>query len=614
MRPHRSAVPVFLMISAAVGIFLQREILNEQVRIYQVRIYNICLWLLAFAVLIAGWFFVSYLAAPKIRRKLTFVLWFLGCILITALSCINASQTQRRVDPRLLHKFLHSHSQVLVIHSKPKYAQPDLVRAQLLGGNTIDPGSPLQTLYVDLKLDEGISLNPGDTIARIGALRSIGGPVNPGEFNYAEYMKKKNVYFRGALHGDGFRLLNAGSGSWQTMIFRWRIKLLKHLDHVTRQQEDAALLHALLLGEKSSMNAEVKSAFRNSGASHLLAVSGMHVGLVYAILFIVVGRLRVFGIPKQHLNLSLLPLIWVYAFLTGFGPSVIRAVFLITLLEVVRLTGRKVRPSNVLFTCIFVVLFAKPTLLFDLGFQLSALATIGIVVFALPVLRSMNRIAKWIRFPLQLCVVSIAAQVMVAPLVIFHFNQFQWHFLLTNLVLTPLVTVVMYLGSALLALGTSPLMGGILSRALSVLRQVLEHITEKFAAMNPFIETNIPFKCDWMTALIALTLTIVILFELRIGRKLFLACIHWVMLEMVVISLVERNIQSKPELLGFRTSQGRLSLLSVGRDVYWLHGVLPDKRQFVESTSSYWLQQGKRPQDVYDHLKLGLEMKNRNEE
>ncbi len=607
MRPHRSSVPVFLMISAASGIFLQKWMLDADVHIYNIH-------LLVFSVLIVRWFFVSYLAKSQVRRKLTFVLWFLGCSLITGLSFLNAEQAQRRVDSRIIHTCLHSHAQVLVIHSKPKYAQSDLLRAQLLGGNTIDPGSPLQTLYVDLKLDEGISLNPGDTIARIGALHSIGGPVNPGEFNYAEYMKNKHVYFRGALHADDFRVLSAGSGNWQTMIFRWRIKLLKRLDYVTRQNEDAALLHTLLLGEKSSMSAEVKSAFRNSGASHLLAVSGMHVGLVYALLFILVGRLRVLGIPKRYLRLSLLPLIWVYAFLTGFGPSVIRAVFLITLLEVVRLTGRKVRPGNVLFICIFILLFAQPTLLFDLGFQLSDLATIGIIVFALPVLRSMNRIAKWIRFPLQLCVVSIEAQVMVAPLVIYHFNQFQWHFLLTNLVLTPIVTMVMYIGSALLVFGSFPFMGNMLSKALTYLRKVLEWSTENFAAMDAFVVTNIPFRQDWVFASLGFVLTSVVLVELFTGRQLMLKCLNWIIFEMVFMSLVEREVKHKPELLCFKTHQGQLDLLSIGAEVLWLEGDVSDEQQFVESTSAHWLQQGRIPEDVYDRLKFGLFVKTEKEE
>ena len=571
MRPHRSSVPVFLMISAASGIFLQKWMLDADVHIYNIH-------LLVFSVLIVGWFLVSYLAKSQVRRKLTFVLWMLGCVLITGFSCFNAGQVERTIDPELLRAVLRSDSQVLVMHSRPKYADPRLARMQLLGANTIDPGSQLQTLYVDLKLDEGISLNPGDTIARYGSLHSLGGMVNPGEFDYAEYMKKKHVFFRGALNVDNFQLVSVGSRNSQTMISRLRIKLLKRLDHVTRQKKDAALLHALLFGEKSSMNAEVKSAFRNSGASHLLAVSGMHVGLVYALLFIVVGRLRVLGIPKRHLNLSLLPLIWVYAFLTGFGPSVIRAVFLITLLEIVRLTGRKVRSANVLFICIFILLFAQPTLLFDLGFQLSALATIGIVVFGLPVMRPMNRIPKWIRIPLQLCVVSIAAQIMVFPLVVFHFNQFQWQFLLTNLVLTPIVTVVMYLGSALLFFGTLPFIGSMLSKSLTLIRKVLEWLIENFATMDAFIVANIPFQKEWMLASVVLTITIVVLVELFAGRQLLLRCIQWMVLEMVFIGLVEREDQHAPVLLSFNTSAGRLIMLTLGPDVYWLDGKLPGVR------------------------------------
>lgn len=577
-----------------------------------VHIYNIHLFV--FSVLIVGWFFVSYLAKSQVRRKLTFVLWMLGCVLITGFSCFNAGQVERTIDPELLRAVLSSDSQVLVMHSRPKYADKHHVRMQLLGANTIDPGSQLQTLYVDLKLDEGISLNPGDTITRYGSLHSLGGMVNPGEFDYAEYMKKKHVFFRGALNVDNFQLVSVGSRNWQTMIFRLRIKLLKRLDHVTRQKKDAALLHALLLGEKSSMNAEVKSAFRNSGASHLLAVSGMHVGLVYALLFILVGCLRVLGIPKRYLRLSLLPLIWVYAFLTGFGPSVIRAVFLITLLEIVRLTGRKVRPANVLYICIFILLFAQPTLLFDLGFQLSALATIGIIVFGLPLIRPMNRFPKWIRFPLQLCVVSMTAQLMVSPLVLFHFNQFQWHFLLTNLVLTPIVTVVMYLGSALLVFGSFPFMGSMLSKALTFMRKVLEWSTENFAAMDAFVVTNIPFRQDWVFASLGFALTLVVLVELFTGRQLMLKCLNWIIFEMVFMSLVEREVRHEPELLCFKTPQGQLCLLSLGTEVHWLEGNVPDEQQFVEATSAHWLQQGRRPEDVYDGLKFGLLLKTEKEE
>ncbi len=319
-------------------------------------------------------------------------------------------------------------------------------------------------------------LLPGDYICGWGKLERYTPPVNPFEFNYGAYQRGKGVYYH----------LYLDSASWVptpaqvSMGLKIRAKLIRHtlmerIDRSIEGDDEKAILYSLLLGYRAELGQEVKQQFVRSGSMHILAVSGLHVGILYLLPAFLIRKIR--GCPAGRLlaTLVLIGLLWSYAMLTGLSPSVVRAVTMCTVHRMAILTGRKAGIFHVLSLTAFLMVLSRPTILFEAGFQLSFSAVAGIAGFQKP-LSGLIQARGWLaRSAWQLVTVSIAAQLATVPLSLFYFHQFSNVFIISNLVVIPLATVILYVGLAFILL--SSIGGYPLSGILEWLTSQLEGIT-----------------------------------------------------------------------------------------------------------------------------------------
>ena len=209
-------------------------------------------------------------------------------------------------------------------------------------------------------------------------------------------------------------------------------------------EEQLPVLSALTLGYKGELDKETREAYSVAGIAHVLALSGMHIGILWFLLRWLKGGL-------------VIPLLWAFAFMVGLEASVVRAVVMCMLMELGRLSGSKVFSMNTLSIAAFFMLLYNPFYLFDVGFQLSFVAVASILFFyplLFGLLSFKNRIARWTWG--VLCV-SMAAQLGTAPLVMYYFSNFSVYFLLTNLAASVLVPFIIY--GAILLVMTMPLSG-----------------------------------------------------------------------------------------------------------------------------------------------------------
>ena len=204
------------------------------------------------------------------------------------------------------------------------------------------------------------------------------------------------------------------------------------------------MLAALTIGYKNNLDDETKSAYATSGAMHILAVSGLHVGIVYLILKII------FGLFKQNRPVVILKVLfsfiflWLYAAITGFSPSVVRAAIMFSFILAGDLANRKTNIYNSIFASAFVLLLINPFLVMEVGFKLSYFAVLGIVFFyprIYGLLEVKNRVLNklW-----SLFCVSMAAQLCTFPLGLYYFHQFPNYFFITNLFVVPLAGLIIY--------------------------------------------------------------------------------------------------------------------------------------------------------------------------
>ncbi|MDW3209275.1 MAG: ComEC/Rec2 family competence protein [Reichenbachiella sp.] len=297
------------------------------------------------------------------------------------------------------------------------------------------------------------NLNYGDKILITGSPSLMLNAKNPYEFDFSKYMADQHIHFQHFVSSSQIKLLKKDQGN-QLMyaVYRVRSHFEKTIKSQIRGTNEQAIVLALLLGIKDQLDPETKEAYAAAGAMHVLAVSGLHVSIIY---FLLTWLFR--GLPPGDLKRFLIPTIsiatlWLYALLTGFSPSILRAVSMFSIIIFAQILNRRGQIFNSLAFAAFVLLWLDPYYLFNIGFQLSFLAVAGIV-YIYPKIYSLWDIDNWVGdYFWKLICVSIAAQVSTFPLSLFYFNQFPTYFLLANLVVIPAAFAVMILGISTLVL------------------------------------------------------------------------------------------------------------------------------------------------------------------
>lgn len=302
-------------------------------------------------------------------------------------------------------------------------------------------------------------LSYGDTLMIREGLRPVSGPKNPGQFDYRKYLERNGIYHQSYL--------TPGSAQVMGPMKKWTVKKLAFMVHRRLagilqesglEERERATAQALLLGDKSQIDEETYQAYSSSGTIHILCVSGLHVGVIYLILDLLLGFLPANKSARWVRYLLIILLIWFYAFLTGLSPSVLRATVMFTILIIGRAFRRSTNIYNTLASSALLLLSANTTMLMDTGFQLSYLAVIGIVSLQ-PSIRDLLPVKGWLVKKIwELMSVSLAAQLLTLPLTIFLFHQFPNYFLIANVLVVPLSGFIIYAGILIFATHPVPLL------------------------------------------------------------------------------------------------------------------------------------------------------------
>lgn len=254
-------------------------------------------------------------------------------------------------------------------------------------------------------------------------------------------------------------------------FLQMRQRLLGRYRQSAMEEDAYGVLAAMALGDRSALTSEVRETYSVTGASHVLALSGLHLGIIYMLL----SRLT-FGRRRFWLGQSIMVVcIWAFAFLTGLSPSIVRSATMISVYAVFSVGGRGRASLNLLAFAAMVILLFDPSALFDVGFQLSFMAVLSILLF-IPLVERLWHADFWLHRWLRGIVgVSVAAQLGVAPLIAYYFGHFSPYFLLTNFIVIPAVTIILY--GALLMLFV-PQLGNLLALLVQILNKALGWIAQ----------------------------------------------------------------------------------------------------------------------------------------
>lgn len=373
------------------------------------------------------------------------------------------------------------------------------------------------------KSDSLLNVRAGSLLLLPARLREIPPPRNPFAFDYRAYMANKQVYHQVFARSGECTVLGVVRRPWYAVL-AFRQKLLGVLKKYLHREEALAVVSAMVLGERAYMSAELKESYARSGAMHVLAVSGLHMGLIYFFMLWLFDRLgpRI----RQYKGLRFLAGmmgLWGFALLTGASPSVLRAATLFSFI----LAGKWIQESpntfNSLAASAFCLLWYNPLWLSDLSFQLSYMAILGILLlrrdlFLLWLPRNTALLAGW-----KLTSVSVAAQLSTAPLGMYYFHRFSNGFWLSSLVVIPAAPVIL-LGSLLLFLCDAfvPVLAPWLGRGLELLVLAINGFLKFLSHLPAQSVEGIFLDRAQLLCLYVALLFLVLFFKLRVGKYLLL--------------------------------------------------------------------------------------------
>ncbi|MGE0587954.1 MAG: ComEC/Rec2 family competence protein [Cyclobacteriaceae bacterium] len=307
----------------------------------------------------------------------------------------------------------------------------------------------------------------GDNILIRGAPDLLKGPTNPNEFDFRRFLGFRNIYHQdfvkpedvlklGSATTKDFRFYSYKVRAWATTVIKGRIP----------EARDNAIALALTLGVTDGIDNDLQNAYSSSGAMHVLAVSGLHVGILYGIVILLLSPIKSLSWARWVNAVVTLLVLWSFAFITGLSPSVLRAVTMFSFIALAKPFGRATSIYNTLAGSAFILLIYDPYLIMSVGFQLSYLAVLGIISIHRPLyqlIEPSNRFLDWVW---NISCVSIAAQLSTFSLGLLYFHQFPVYFLVSNLFVIPGAFVVLVTSLLLLASSSIPFLSDMLAFVL----------------------------------------------------------------------------------------------------------------------------------------------------
>lgn len=307
-----------------------------------------------------------------------------------------------------------------------------------------------------------------------------------GDFDYGMYLRRQGLAGSCWANRRNWQVIgHEEDRSLLTMAKRCQYRLHERYRQMGVEGKELGILSALTLGYRENLDKDVQRSFSVSGAMHVLAVSGLHTGIVWGI---VVWLLTLGGWFKPLweekwkrwlLNIIAIVLIWMYAFVTGLSPSVMRSALMLSFWALSGLLEKQISRWNPLFAAAVIILIINPLALWSVSFQLSFAAVAGIMLIGQKMQRSISLKGRMLQYVGGLMLVSVAAQIATMPLTMHYFGQTSNYFALTNLVVIPMAGVLLVLGFGTLAMSWCVIgewLGVVTKWCTWLLRDVVERI------------------------------------------------------------------------------------------------------------------------------------------
>lgn len=391
---------------------------------------------------------------------------------------------------------------------------------------------------------------------------------NPGSMDYERYAFMQGYMFQTFITKKDFVLLPRPSPNhFKKMLIDAREHICATLRKYIPGAQEYGLAEALLIGYKEDLDRDLIRAYTNTGVVHVIAISGLHLGLLYVIFKGLIYPITFVRRTKWLKSIIIILILWIFSLMTGGSPSVLRSAVMFTAILAGESLTKKISIYNCLGASAFVLLCYKPYWLFDIGFQLSYSAVLSIVIFMKPVHHLLFVPNKILDYFWQLCAVTIAAQILTTPVSLYYFHQFPVFFIIANFIAVPLsglilISELILCGLYIVQAVASP-MGKITGWCISIMNKSIIHIDE----LPYSIISNIRF--DFIQLLLIYigisSLTIFLFHKKKAGLYFFLIA------GLFIISISSiKNIQHRTQqmFIVYHISKSHLSEIITGNNAF----------------------------------------------
>jgi len=412
----------------------------------------------------------------------------------------------------------------------------------------------------------------GDLVFLKNKFQDIKSSLNPHQFNYKHYLKKQGINQQVYITHQEILLLDESKVSLLRFIDAFRVKIQKSLRRYHFTDDELAVMNALLLGQRQEISKQLSDNYSKAGAIHILAVSGLHVGVILLILSLILKPLERVNNGKLIKLVLVILSLWFFAILAGLSASVIRAVTMFSAIALGQFFNKRNAVEHSLIFSMFIILLWKPLFLFDVGFQLSYTAVFGII-WIQPVLYQLWKPNFFIVDKgWQLITVSVAAQLGVLPISLFYFHQFPALFFISNLIIIPFLGVILGLGLVVLVLSYESILPLFLEGFYGDVISILNKVVAFVARQESFLFSEISFSALKMIFSYLLIISGFQLF-LKLNTKRCFLFFGSILAFQCVLILEKYTIAQKSEFIVFHKSKNSIIGIRKGSSFELYHSM-----------------------------------------
>jgi competence protein ComEC len=437
---------------------------------------------------------------------------------------------------------------------------------------------------------QSVAVKPGDELLVNARFLPVKGPGNPCEFDYREYMSYQGIDYQVFIPEGQWKVLSHNRINLKILAVHCRDYLLEMLRSADMEPRVTSVLSALTLGYKNDLEARTTEVFTKAGVIHVMALSGFNVAIIYLLISFMLGFLKKSRAGRIVRLLIALAVIWTFAIITGLSSSVTRACVMITIMLAGKFFNRDASALNIISASAFLILVVSPFQLMDVGFQLSYAAVLGIV-YVQPYFYRTFIVKNYIVDKLwALFTVSVAAQMATSPLTLHYFHQFPFFFWISNLYVVPMVTLIIYVTGAFMALSfLEPIKlvtGNILEFLVKALLWPLDRLGDFPGVVADGIYIN-----STQVILLFMILLLIMLF-IRYRKPYFMLTLMSLLLVNCIINTLHLNSTMRQHIISVNQSKGT-SIVNIisGRNNLLMSfgGKPPDEKTLNYSFRNLWI-------------------------